>query len=88
MKAQYETLVTWAEDAAVTNLLPDLSCLKKVCKASLLIKEATVVKAKAQHHLHHQIPPDTQQAVDLSQKPALADTLMFINILMFFFFTF
>lgn len=57
------TLVIWAEDAAVTNLLPDLSCLKKVCKASLLIKETTVVKPKAQHRLHHQKPSDTQHAV-------------------------
>lgn len=35
---QYEWVVIWAEDAAVTNLMLDLSCLKKVCKASLMIK--------------------------------------------------
>lgn len=31
-------MLFWAEDAAVTNLLPDLSCLKKVCETSLVIK--------------------------------------------------
>lgn len=55
--------VIWAEDAAVANLLPDLSCLTKVCKASLLIKEARVVKAKAQRLVRRQPPSDTQHSV-------------------------